>query len=204
MLISRWNSDDQRKGFAEARQTRRTRSTIRQPAPYLGQRYRFAYLPSLAALASLRLLPARTGRFRTGAVSFADPAFDAPPDNASGKPAVRQYVAGFSVRRCRKPPTKRARLPQSSASAATCICTNGHRAHAEDARSATHPLPALCHHGLLGDEYLQLKQQVARMAQTDNGNRHRRRQRRGDTAPLAQPALSIVAGPASWKAKTGC
>lgn len=67
--------------------------------PYLGERYRFAYLPSLAALASQRLYPKMRSKGGPELVAFADPEFE--PDGAKGMPeqtrkSLAQLNIGFS------------------------------------------------------------------------------------------------------------
>lgn len=56
--------------------------------PYLGDQYKFAYLPSLAALASQRLYPKARTKSGTDLVAFADPLFE--PDAAKLMPARTQ------------------------------------------------------------------------------------------------------------------
>ncbi len=55
---------------------------------YLGQEHRFAYLPSLSALASQRLYPKQPAGLRQELTAFADPIF-APPPGQSYSPATR-------------------------------------------------------------------------------------------------------------------
>lgn len=55
---------------------------------YLGQEHRFAYLPSLSALASQRLYPKQPAGLRQELAAFADPIF-APPPGQSYSPATR-------------------------------------------------------------------------------------------------------------------
>ena len=55
---------------------------------YLGKEHRFAYLPSLSALASQRLYPKRFAGLRREFTAFADPVF-APPPGQSYSPATR-------------------------------------------------------------------------------------------------------------------
>ena len=190
MLISRWNSDDQR-NFAEARQHAPHPLDEYASLPYLGQRYRFAYLPSLAALASLRLYRREPAGFEQELVSFADPAFDAPPDNASGKPAVRS-IAGVSI-----PP-----LPETADEAREIAAIVGKRSEVYlHERAQEHTLKTLdlqhtrylhfATHGLLGDEYLQLKQQVGQNGKAGNARVIDDGNGVTDTAALAQPALVL-------------
>ncbi len=81
LLVTRY-AEPQRSGF-DAEQ-RASDGSVERPylgeyrrLDYLGDRHRFAYLPSLSALVSQRLYPkARTGR-RTELVAFADPDFEA-------------------------------------------------------------------------------------------------------------------------------
>lgn len=191
MLISRWNSDDQR-NFAEARKHAPHPLDEYAKLPYLGQRYRFAYLPSLAALASLRLYRREPASFERELVSFADPAFEATPDNASGKPAVRS-IAGVSI-----PP-----LPETADEAREIAAIIGKRSEIYlHERAQEHTLKTLdlqhtrylhfATHGLLGDEYLQLKQQVAGQNGKANGTRAiDDGNGTAGTVPLAQPALVL-------------
>ena len=74
MLVSRWGPEEQ-KAFAAARRGGPLLGEYASLA-YLGQRYQFAYLPSLSALASVRLYRKPAVRYGQELVSFADPVFE--------------------------------------------------------------------------------------------------------------------------------
>lgn len=75
MLVSRWGTVEQQ-AFAAARQGGGPLLGEYATLPYLGQRYQFAYLPSLSALASVRLYRKPAVRYERELVSFADPVFE--------------------------------------------------------------------------------------------------------------------------------
>lgn len=75
MLVSRWGAEEQQ-AFAAARTSGGPLLGEYATLPYLGQRYQFAYLPSLSSLASVRLYHKPAGGYDKELVSFADPVFE--------------------------------------------------------------------------------------------------------------------------------
>ena len=75
MLIERWGEAEQR-AFAAARGAGQPPLGEYATLPYLAHKYRFAYLPSLASLASIRLYRKPAVRYERELVSFADPVFE--------------------------------------------------------------------------------------------------------------------------------
>jgi CHAT domain-containing protein/Flp pilus assembly protein TadD len=98
MLVTRWG-DAERKAFADARAAQEPYLGEYATLPYLGRSYRFSYLPSLAALSSVRLYRKAQGRVDNELVSFADPVFAgrslAPlPETAEEARRIAQIVGG--------------------------------------------------------------------------------------------------------------
>ena len=75
MLVTRY-SDKDRQTFAAARKAGEIQFGEYATLSYLGDSYRFAYLPSLAALSTQRLYPKRGTGYDRELVSFADPVFE--------------------------------------------------------------------------------------------------------------------------------
>jgi CHAT domain-containing protein len=75
MLVTRWG-DAEKQAFAAARGANRLPLNEYGTLSYLGQHYRFAYLPSLSALASARLYRKPQVHYERELVSFADPVFE--------------------------------------------------------------------------------------------------------------------------------
>lgn len=87
LLVSRWTAQDQQQ-FRSARSA--SDGSVARPflgeyslPVYLGEQYRFAYLPSLSALTSQRLYPKAESKRAREFIAFADPEFS--PEPAAGK-----------------------------------------------------------------------------------------------------------------------
>ena len=92
MLVTRYGQPEQQ-GFESARSASdgsEARPFLGEygPLAYLGRDHRFAYLPSLSALASQRLYPKTAAGPRQEFTAFADPVF-APPAGQNYSPATR-------------------------------------------------------------------------------------------------------------------
>ena len=74
MLVPRYG-DEERRRFEAERATSRLLFNEYSTLSYLGEKYRFAYLPSLAALASQRQYAKPGAEYERELVSFADPVF---------------------------------------------------------------------------------------------------------------------------------
>ena len=75
MLIERWG-EAERRAFTAARTVGQPRLGEYATLPYLARKHHFAYLPSLASLASIRLYRKSAVRYERELVSFADPVFE--------------------------------------------------------------------------------------------------------------------------------
>jgi CHAT domain-containing protein len=210
MLVSRYGEAEQ-KVFATARADR-SQPFLAEYAtlPYLGQRYRFAYLPSLSSLASVRLYRKPTVRYDKELVSFADPLFEKgghspATDNALGVLArsVRRDVAlGIP------------RLPETADEARAIAAILGgrsdvflrekaqeHTAKTLDLRTTRYLHFAT--HGLLGGEFAQVHDALATLERdgTNGGKRNIAVNAAptadfSDAAPAADPARTERGQPA--------
>jgi CHAT domain-containing protein len=79
MLVTRWSPLDQRR-FDEARRDATLPLAEYATPSYLGERYEFAYLPSLSTFVSMRLYAKPSVQYQTELVSFADPLFESASD----------------------------------------------------------------------------------------------------------------------------
>ncbi|MGE5640973.1 MAG: CHAT domain-containing tetratricopeptide repeat protein, partial [Clostridia bacterium] len=98
MLVTRWG-EAERKAFDAARAAQEPYLGEYATLPYLGQTYRFSYLPSLAALSSVRLYRKAQARVDNELVSFADPVFAGRalsplPETADEARRIAQIVGG--------------------------------------------------------------------------------------------------------------
>ncbi|OQA33364.1 MAG: CHAT domain protein [Betaproteobacteria bacterium ADurb.Bin341] len=75
MLVTRYG-DAERKAFEKARQEGKVQFAEYGGLPYLAQQHSFSYLPSLSALASLRLYRKSVVSYDKDLISFADPIFE--------------------------------------------------------------------------------------------------------------------------------
>lgn len=169
MLVSRWGPDEQR-AFAAVRAGREAGVPwLGEYAglPYLGQRHAFAYLPSLSSLVSVRLYRKPDVRYDRELVSFADPVFERGAAEAAGGAGVRaRAVAGGTVLNI-------PRLPETAEEAREIASILGGRSELylrEQAQERTAKTLALAQtrylhfatHGLLGGEFAQVSQALAR------------------------------------------
>ena len=163
------------------------------PLSYLGRKHRFAYLPSLAALASQRLYPKRTSTAKFDLVAFADPLFN--PDGARAMApttikALTQLNVGFGRTASGAPAIPR--LAETADEAKEIARVRGgvtqlhvgddaqeRIAKAGDLRSARFVLFAT--HGFLGGEF------VASDLPPEEGQAPR-----AGTRTQAQPALALT------------
>ncbi|MBE0612853.1 MAG: CHAT domain-containing protein [Burkholderiales bacterium] len=133
---------------------------------YLGKDHRFAYLPSLSALASQRLYPKTVTGLRQEFTAFADPVF-APPPGQSYSPATRvalDLLAGnYRVDRQGAPDIPRLKETADEARSIAAILGGGNHLYIGDAaqekmaksgklRDSIYVLFAT--HGFLGGEFL--------------------------------------------------
>ncbi len=173
MLVSRWGPDEQR-AFAAVRAGREAGVPwLGEYAglPYLGQRHAFAYLPSLSSLVSVRLYRKPDVRYDRELVSFADPVFERGAAEAAGGAGVRaRAVAGGTVLNI-------PRLPETAEEAREIASILGGRSELylrEQAQERTAKTLALVQtrylhfatHGLLGGEFAQVSQALAREGAT--------------------------------------
>lgn len=170
LLVTRWG-EAERKVFAA------TRDKAGNPflgeygtLSYLGQRYRFSYLPSLSALVSLRQYRKPETTSTLSLVSFADPLFD----TAGPLPTTLEYATrNFSRRGGVQIP----RLPETADEAREIARILGGRTSvylrqdAQEYRAKTLDLSTtrflhFATHGLLGGEYLELNQMLNEDSET--------------------------------------
>jgi CHAT domain-containing protein len=189
MLVTRWGEAEQ-KAFAAARGDR-AQPFLAEYATlsYLGQRYRFAYLPSLSSLASVRLYRKPAVKYDKELVSFADPLFEKgdrgqATDATLGVLArsVRQHAA-LSI----------PRLPETADEARAIAKILGGRSDvflrekAQEHTAKTLDLHATRYlhfatHGLLGGEFVQVHDALAAMERAD--------------APGGKRNIAVAAAPA--------
>lgn len=169
MLVSRWGGDEQRAFTAARAGPEAGGAWLGEYAglSYLGQRHTFAYLPSLSSLVSVRLYRKPDVRYDRELVSFADPVFDRGGAEAAGGAGVRaRAVAGATVLNI-------PRLPETAEEAREIAAILGGRSELylrEQAQERTAKTLALAQtrylhfatHGLLGGEFVQVSQALAR------------------------------------------
>jgi len=178
MLVTRWDEADQRK-FSDARGKAPLLGEYSGLA-YLGERHRFAYLPSLAALSSMRLYRKPAVRHDRELVSFADPVFDAP-----GTAPARPMLAAIS--RSARPSASGAieipRLPDTADEAREIAAVLGGksslflRGQAQEHTAKTLDLKTtrfvhFATHGLLGGEFTQVRAAVTSEGATAGAQRN--------------------------------
>ncbi len=166
MLVTRYG-DKEHQTFAAARQAGEIQFGEYTTLAWLGDRYRFAYLPSLAALATQRLYPKRGGDYDRELVSFADPVFE----NEGG--AIGEITRGALAVLARAVRGQGAisipRLPETADEARDIAQTLGGRneiflrdkAQEKTAKTLDLKTTRYLHfatHGLLGGEFLQVKE----------------------------------------------
>lgn len=167
MLVTRYGDKD-RDAFAAARKAGDIMFGEYATLAWLGDRYRFAYLPSLAALATQRLYPKRGAGYNRELVSFADPVFE----NEGGGDVGEATRGGLTVlaRAVRgQGAISIPRLPETADEAREIAQTLGGRSEiflrdkAQEKTAKTLDLKATRYvhfatHGLLGGEFLQVKE----------------------------------------------
>ncbi len=166
MLVTRYG-DKESQAFAAARKTGEIQFDEYAGLPWLGDSYRFAYLPSLAALATQRLYPKRGAGYDRELVSFADPVFE----NEGG--AVGETTRGALAVLARAVRGQGSisipRLPETADEAREIAQTLGGRhdiflrdkAQEKTAKTLGLKTTRYLHfatHGLLGGEFLQVKE----------------------------------------------
>ncbi len=167
MLVTRYG-DKEQQSFTAARQAGEIQFGEYTTLAWLGDRYRFAYLPSLAALATQRLYPKRGGAYDRELVSFADPVFE-----NEGGGGVGETTRGALTVLARAVRGQGAisipRLPETADEAREIAQTLGGRneiflrdkAQEKTAKTLDLKTTRYLHfatHGLLGGEFLQVKE----------------------------------------------
>ena len=167
MLVTRYGDKD-RQVFAAARTTGEIQFGEYATLAYLGDSYRFAYLPSLAALSTQRLYPKRGAGYDRELVSFADPVFE-----NEGGGGVGETTRGALAMLARSVRGKEAisipRLPETADEAREIAKTLGgsseiflrDKAQEKTAKTLNLKTTRYLHfatHGLLGGEFLQVKE----------------------------------------------
>ncbi len=167
--------------------------------PYLSKTHRFAYLPSLSALASQRLYPKRAALSKIDLVAFADPIFN--PDAAQAMPsatlqALNQLNVGFGKTSAGTPAIPRLKETADEAKEIARVLGGvthiyvGNEAQESVAkaevalRSARFVLFAT--HGFLGGEY------ISSDLPADDGETRRASAPAPQRGPRAQPALALT------------
>ena len=176
MLVTRYG-DKEQKTFAAARKAGAIQFDEYAALSYLGDSYRFAYLPSLAALSTQRLYPKRGAGYDRELVSFADPVFE----NEGGGRCQRRHARGAGRARPQRPwpgAISIPRLPETADEAREIAQTLGGRneiflrdqAQEKTAKTLNLKTTRYLHfatHGLLGGEFLQVKESAK--GGNDNG-----------------------------------
>jgi len=187
MLVTRYGPEEQQR-FAAERAGTRTPLSEYGTLPYLGDRYRFSYLPSLSALASQRLYGKPPVTYDRDLASFADPVFSGIGESSVPE-ATRSMLKSVTSRGTSLLP----RLPETADEAQSIAKTLGGkadiflRADAQERTVKTADLRTtrfvhFATHGLLGGEFLQVK----RSLENDNGD-------------AAAPAAEKTAQPSSGR-----
>ncbi|MDD5248757.1 MAG: CHAT domain-containing protein [Rhodocyclaceae bacterium] len=170
MLVTRYGEPEQR-AFAAARAQRNGPALAEYATlPYLGEHYRFAYLPSLSALASVRLYRKPAVRYDKELVSFADPLFE----KASRAPAAAAALAVLARSVRHEASLSIPRLPETADEARAIATILGgrsdvflrERAQEHTAKTLDLRTTRYLHfatHGLLGGEFVQVHDALAAM-----------------------------------------
>ena len=167
MLVTRY-SDKDRQTFAAARKAGEIQFGEYATLSYLGDSYRFAYLPSLAALSTQRLYPKRGAGYDRELVSFADPVFENEGGGGVGE-ATRGALAVLARSVRGQGAISIPRLPETADEAREIAKTLGGRneiflrEQAQEKTAKTFDLKTTRYlhfatHGLLGGEFLQVKE----------------------------------------------
>ena len=167
MLVTRYGDKDQQT-FAAARKAGEIMFSEYATLAYLGDSYRFAYLPSLAALSTQRLYPKRGAGYDRELVSFADPVFENEGGGGVGE-ATRGALAVLARSVRGQETISIPRLPETADEAREIAKTLGGRneiflrdkAQEKTAKTLNLKTTRYLHfatHGLLGGEFLQVKE----------------------------------------------
>ncbi len=167
MLVTRYGDKDQ-KAFTAARKAGEIQFGEYATLAYLGDSYRFAYLPSLAALSTQRLYPKRATGYDRELVSFADPVFEKEGGAGYGD-ATRGALAVLARSVRGQGAISIPRLPETADEAREIAKTLGGRSEiflreqAQEKTAKTFDLKTTRYlhfatHGLLGGEFLQVKE----------------------------------------------
>ncbi len=167
MLVTRYG-DKERQAFAAARKAGDIQFGEYATLTYLGDSYRFAYLPSLAALSTQRLYPKGGAGYDRELVSFADPVFENEGGGGVGE-ATRGALAMLARSVRGQAAISIPRLPETADEARDIAQTLGGRheiflrdkAQEKTAKTLNLKTTRYLHfatHGLLGGEFLQVKE----------------------------------------------
>ncbi len=171
MLVSGYGPAE-RQRFEAQRAAARGSLTEYGTLSYLGDRYRFSYLPSLSALGSQRLYAKPRPAFERELVSFADPVFAKESGQTTYSEATRAILSSVGAAAPRGPGTSLLpRLPDTADEANGIARVLGGksslylRENAQERTAKTLDLRAtrfvhFATHGLLGGEFLQVKQSL--------------------------------------------
>lgn len=201
MLVTRWNEAD-RKAFAAARA--RDLSEYGR-LDYAGAKWRFSYLPSLAALAIQRGERKSGARFAQSLIAYADPVFE----RADASPGVATRALLAELGAARGGQVSIPRLPETAdeVEAVAKILGGRHTLHlreaAQEARVKQDDLSGARYlhfatHGLLGGEFALLKgyapgAEAAKAGQTRNLTVVEDEEAAPPAAPVkGQPALVLT------------
>lgn len=166
MLVTRYG-DKEQQAFAAARKAGEIQFGEYAGLPWLGDSYRFAYLPSLAALATQRLYPKRGASHDRELVSFADPVFE--QEGGAVGDATRGALAVLARAVRGQGSISIPRLPETADEARDIARILGGRSEiflrdkAQEKTAKTLDLKTTRYlhfatHGLLGGEFLQVKE----------------------------------------------
>lgn len=166
MLVTRYGNKESQT-FVAARRAGGPQFGEYATLSYLGDSYRFAYLPSLAALSTQRLYPKRGTGYDRELVSFADPVFE--NEGGSVGEATRGALAVLARSVRGQEAISIPRLPETADEAREIAQTLGGRndiylreqAQEKTAKTLNLKTTRYLHfatHGLLGGEFLQVKE----------------------------------------------
>ena len=164
-------------GPAERQRFTTTRSASKDPLseyatlPYLGDKYRFSYLPSLTALVSQRQFSKPRIAFDRELMSFADPVFAGNARTSGSNDTTRAIQAYSGASNRSGGSSLLARLPETADEAAGIAAVLGGKssiflrenAQERTAKTADMRATRVVHfatHGLLSSEFLQVKQSL--------------------------------------------
>lgn len=172
MLVTSYG-DAERQAFGAARAAHQAELAEYGTLPYLGQRYRFAYLPSLSALVSLRRYPKPAVSYDRELVSFADPVFAQDGSGTQRGIKTRAFIQGRSL--------LLPNLPETADEAKAIAAITGthsklylqdkaqeYTAKTSDLRNTRYLHFAT--HGLLGGEFVELHNMLDESLQNPAGN----------------------------------